>query len=276
MVNQWGSLWSHWLAFKASPSPGFSKIPHSLRVFFRLLSVDQRSSNGRIWRRLVLAVGGGTAWSWILRIKPGCLENWFESFFVGSWDATLWIYLPLQIPFVTFLFLLNREFFATSLEIEQWHFFKPWTLDRSSVASTRLPCKHLLWSPSTSTSSPESIPILEAKKYAFLLKVFLVFMSLLLEGLSGKRVEQVWGPMMIWSYDRDMICDMHIMVYNVYTYKLYIADIHSWILFNHQLRRSDGFRGLSAAAPWFGHDPQTLRGTGGGGVRSQVGGTRGW
>lgn len=164
MVNQWGSLWSHWLAFKASPSPGFSKFPMPLCVA-RILSVDQRSSNGRIWRRLVLAVGGGTAWSWILRIKPGCLENYFESFFRRLMGCDLWVYLPLGIPFVTFLFLLNGEFFATSLEIEQWHFFiishEPWTIECSihqatlqtfvvvtfniNVLAAQFRCSRLVW-----------------------------------------------------------------------------------------------------------------------------------
>lgn len=222
MVNQWGSLWSHWLAFKASPSPGFSKIPHSLRVFFRLLSVDQRSSNGRIWRRLVLAVGGGTAWSWILRIKPGCLENYFESFFVGSWDATLWIYLPSGIPFVTFLFLLNGEFFATSLEIEQWHqatlqTFVVVTFNINVLAS-QFRCSKLLW-------SPESIPILAAKKYAVLLKVF----PSVHEPFVGRTVGEKGGTgvnayddMIIWSR---YVCDMYIVYIYIYLYR-YVYIIH--------------------------------------------------
>lgn len=151
---------------------------------------------------------------------------------------------------------------------------------------TRPPCKHLLWSPSTSTSWRPSFdvqgwydgmivtrvnPDTCGQKIDFLLKVFLVFMSLLLEGLSGKRVEQVWRPMMLWSYDGDMyvICDMCIMYIHInYTLQTYIAGYCSIISFDDLTLVALGFPGLSAAAPWFGHDPQTLRGTGGGGTKS--------
>ena len=82
MINQWGSLSS----LQDSPNSPF------LRVLHAILSVDQRSSNGRIWRRLVSAVGG------VLQGPGYCASNldFWEinlnvSFFVGSW-----IYLPFE------------------------------------------------------------------------------------------------------------------------------------------------------------------------------------